>query len=74
MTELIELEIYQGVGSTSLKKTVSINPEYIAYIEEDGDHALVHMSTKSILHTVATRDSILRLITKAKFGDQAYIK
>ena len=74
MTELVELEIYQGLGSATLKKKVSINPEYIAYIEEDGDHALVHMSTKSVLHTVESRDTVLRLITKAKFGDHAYIK
>ena len=60
MVQLIELEIYQGVGDTALHKKVSINPEYIVFIEDDGDHAFVHMANKSILHTVESREQILQ--------------
>ena len=60
--KLIEVEIYQGNGAMALKKKVSINPEYIVFIESDEDHAFVHMSNKSILHTVESKDDILNTI------------
>ena len=57
---LIELEIYQGNGDNALRRKVSINPEYIVFIDDDGDHAFVHMANKSILHTVESREQILQ--------------
>ena len=60
MPNLIELEIYQGYGDMSPHKKVSVNAEFIAFIEDDGNHAFVHMSNKSVLHTVESREYILK--------------
>jgi len=62
MGKLIELEIFQDVGSNRLVKKVSINPEYIVYIREDDTHAYVYMTNDSVLHTVSDRETILKLI------------
>ena len=61
--KFFEVEMFQGDGNMAMKKKISVNPEYIAYIEDDDTaHAFIHMSTKSILHTVESRDAILQLI------------
>lgn len=72
MPKLIELEIFQTVGGTTLTKKVSINPEYIIFIEEKNDNAIIHMSNDATLHSVESRDEILKLMGSAKTS--AYVK
>ncbi len=62
MPKFIELEMFQECGSNRLVKKVSINPEYIVFIKEDGEHSFVYMSNESVLHVISSRDEILNLI------------
>ena len=71
MEKLIELGLLQSNGDDLTQKKVSINPKYIAYVEEDDSHAFVHMSNESILHTVESRSEILKLIEGS--SSQTYI-
>ena len=70
MDKFIEITVLTNALGTSTNK-VSINPKYIAYIEEDDSHAFVHMSTGSILHTAESRAEIFKLIEGAEH--QTYI-
>lgn len=73
MEKLIELEIFRGDIDDSLShKKVSVNPKYIVFIEENDSHAFVHMSNDSILHTVESRNEILKLIGEGS-TNQTYI-
>ena len=60
--KFIEFDIFYEVGSNRLVKKVSVNPAYISYIREDGEHSYVYMSNEAILHALPTRDAILNLI------------
>lgn len=71
MEKLIELGLLQNNGDDLAQKKVSINPKYIAYVEEDEGHAFVHMSNESVLHTVESRNEILKLIEGS--ANQTYI-
>ena len=71
MEKLIELSLLQNTGDDLAQKKVSINPKYIAYVEEDDGHAFVHMSNESVLHTVESRNAILQLIEGST--NQTYI-
>lgn len=64
--KLIELQIYQEVGSSDIIRKISINPNCIAFIREDGDHAFISMTNEVLLHTVESREDILKLITPEK--------
>lgn len=72
MPKLIELEIFQTIGGNTSTKKVSINPEYIIFIEEKNDNAIIHMSNDATLHSVESRDDILKLVGSAK--SSAYVK
>jgi len=50
------------LGDMDESDKISINPEYIQYIKEDGDHAYVRLSDGTSFHTVESRDVILKLI------------
>lgn len=71
MEKLIELSLLQNDDNDFSHKKVSINPKYIAYVEEDDAHAFVHMSNESVLHTVESRNEILKLIEGS--ANQTYI-
>jgi hypothetical protein len=71
MEKLIELGLLQNSEEDLAQKKVSINPKYIAYVEEDEGHAFVHMSNESVLHTVESRNEILKLIEGST--NQTYI-
>ena len=71
MEKLIELSLLQNDENDFSHKKVSINPKYIAYVEEDDAHAFVHMSNESVLHTVESRSEILKLIEGSP--NQTYI-
>ena len=62
MPKFIELEMFQECGSNRMVKKVSINPEYIVFIKEDGEHSFVYMSNESVLHVISSRDEILNFI------------
>ena len=64
---LIELEIFQEIGSSRIVKKVSINPEYIVCIKEDEPHAFVYLVNEVVLHTVESRSAILELLTPKKY-------
>lgn len=56
----IELNI---LGGTDASRKLSINPDYIQYIQDDGDHSYVQLSDGTSLHTIESRDAILKLIS-----------
>lgn len=58
----IDLEIFQDIGSTRVAKRVSINPECIVFIKDDGSHAYVGLSHDTAFHTIESREEILALI------------
>lgn len=77
MIKMIEVTEYTNFDDTTHLKKVSVNPEYIAAIEEDGSRAVLYMSNNSVLHTVESRAEILALVrsaTTATTMNNTYIK
>lgn len=77
MTGLMEVTAYEGMGDTTFIKKVTINPEYIVSIEEDSGHGIIHLSNKSILRVVETREEVVELVRQAMFPNTTgftYIK
>ena len=64
MPNFIELDIIHWGDTPGIFKTskVTINPNYISYMENNQDGAVVVMSDNSKLQTTLTKDQILQLI------------
>lgn len=60
--KFIEVTAYEGMGDTTFIKKVTVNPEYIVSIEEDGKHAILRLSNKAVLRTVETREELVNSI------------
>jgi len=71
--KLIELRVFQDVGSTRTVKEIFINPDYITFIAEDGSNAYVHLTSGTSLHTVESHKDILNLIEASNTSDKSYI-
>ena len=73
MPNFIELDIIHWSDTPGIFKTskVTINSNYITYIENTQDGAIVVMSDKSRLQTTLTKDQILQLIQQK--SDKTYI-
>lgn len=77
MIKMIEVTEYTNFDDTTHIKKVSVNPEYIVAIEEDGSRAVLHMSNNSIIRTVEPHAEILALVrsaTTATATNNTYIK
>ena len=77
MIKMIEVTEYTNFDDTTHIKKVSVNPEYIAAIEEDGNRAVLYMSNNSVLRTTESREEILALVrsaTTATTTNTTYIK
>ena len=57
----IELNILEG---TEASHKISINPDYIQCIQEDGEHASVQLSDGTSFHVIESREVILKLIMR----------
>lgn len=65
---LIELEVRQTKGAAPITTKVMINPNYIAYMEDNAvspANTCVHMSDGTTLRALATKEEILELINKS---------
>jgi hypothetical protein len=73
MPNFIELDVIHCGDAPEIFKTskVTINPNYITYIENTQDGAIVVMSDNSKLQTTLTKDQILQLIQQK--SDKTYI-
>ena len=64
---LVELEVRQTKGAAPITTKVMVNPNYIAYMEDNTispANTCVHMSDGTILRALATKEEILGLINK----------
>lgn len=64
---LVELEVRQTKGAAPITTKVMINPNYIAYMEDNAvspANTCVHMSDGTTLRALATKEEILGLINK----------
>jgi hypothetical protein len=71
--KLIELEVTRECGPYNIKKTISLNPACITFIEgEDDNHCYIHTNDKTVLHVLKSRDEVLKLFNEE--SGQSYIK
>ena len=62
--KLIELEVAVESGPYNVKKTVSLNPECVVYIEDgDAEHCYVHTTDNSTIQVLKSRDELIKLIS-----------
>jgi len=69
---LIELDVVKESGPYTVKKTISLNPESITYIEaKDDSHCYIHIGN-SELQVLKSREEVMAMIG----GDsgQTYVK
>ena len=72
MLNLIELEVVSEVGPYSMKKTISLNPQCISYIEgKDDNSCYIHIGNESML-VLKSRKDVLTMI--ADNSGQTYVK
>ena len=70
--KLIELEVVKESGPYTIKKTISLNPECVSYVEaKDDSHCYIHIGN-SELQVLKSREEVMALIS----GDsgQTYVK
>lgn len=71
--KLVELEVTRECGPYNIKKTISLNPACITFIEgEDDNHCYIHTNDKTVLHVLRSRDEVLKLFS-GETG-QTYVK
>lgn len=70
--KLIELEVVGEVGPYTMKKTISLNPQCISYIEgKDESHCYIHIGNNS-MQVLKSREEVLAMLSD-NFS-QTYIK
>ena len=70
--KLIELEVVGEVGPYTMKKTISLNPQCVSYIEgKDDTHCYIHIGNNSI-QVLKSREEVVALF--AGDSGQSYIK